>query len=193
MNAEQGASAYVRILQRVAGSPAEFAKAAKVSSEDFTELVNTDIAGAVNLFLSKINDQNLSNTELQKVLKGLKLGGVGTAEVVGKLGQNMELLNRRTTEAGKALQSTDSIQQEFTRRKNQTLGASIERLTNLFVNLTTDSGFARFLGGIIDQVTDLISIFQSENDVIQDQRKFQCLNRCHSGHGSKRKRSETRQ
>lgn len=170
VNAERGASAYVRILQRVAGSPAEFAKAAKVSSEDFTELVNTDIAGAVNLFLSKINDQNLSNTELQKVLKGLKLGGVGTAETVGKLGQNMELLNRRTTEAGKALQSTDSIQQEF-EKKNQTLGASIERLTNLFVNLTTDSGFARFLGGIIDQVTDLISIFQSENDVIQDQRE----------------------
>lgn len=27
------------------------------------------------------------------------------------------------------------------------------------------------MGGIIDQVTDLISIFQSENDVIQDQRE----------------------
>lgn len=170
VNAERGSSAYVRILQRVAAAPAAFAKAAGVSAKEFTELVNTDIAGAVNLFLGKINDQNLSNTELQKVLKDLKLDGVGTVEVVGKLGQNLELLNRRTTEAGNALKSTDSIQQEF-EKKNQTLGAAVESLTNAFVNLTTDSGIADFIRGVVEEVTNLINLFRSENTVLQDQQK----------------------
>lgn len=170
VNAERGSSAYVRILQRVAASPAAFAKAAGVSAKDFTKLVNEDIAGAVNLFLAKINDQDLSNTELQKVLKALKLEGVGTAETVGKLGQNLALLNKRTAEAGKALQETGSIQQEF-EKKNQTLGAAVQNLTNAFVNLTTDSGLANFLRGVINEVTNLINLFRSENTVLQDQQK----------------------
>lgn len=167
VNAERGSSAYVRILQRVAASPAAFAKAAGVSAKDFTTLVNEDIAGALNLFLSKINDQKLSNTELQQVLKSLKLGGVGTAETVGKLGQNMELLNRRTEEAGRSLKSTDSIQQEF-EKKNQTLGAAVQNLSNAFFNLTTSSSIGGFLSGVISSITSLITEIALASDILFD-------------------------
>lgn len=167
VNAERGASSYVRILQRVASSPEAFAKAAGVSAKEFTQLVNEDIAGAVNLFLSKINDQKLSNTELQKVLKTLKLEGVGTVETVGKLGQNMELLNRRTEEAGKSLKSTDSIQQEF-EKKNQTLGAAVQNLTNAFFNLTTSSSIGGFLSGVINSISSLISEIALASDKLFD-------------------------
>lgn len=167
VNAERGSSAYVRILQRVAASPAAFAKAAGVSAKDFTKLVNEDIAGAVNLFLAKINDQDLSNTELQKVLKTLKLDGVGTAETVGKLGQNMALLKERTTEAGAALKSTDSIQQEF-EKKNQTLGAAVQNLSNAFFNLTTSSSIGSFISGIVQGVTSLITEISLATDKLFD-------------------------
>jgi TP901 family phage tail tape measure protein len=167
VNAERGASSYVRILQRVAASPAAFAKAAGVSAKEFTTLVNEDIAGALNLFLSKINDQKLSNTELQQVLKSLKLEGVGTAETVGKLGQNMELLNRRTEEAGRSLKSTDSIQQEF-EKKNQTLGAAVQNLTNAFFNLTTSSSIGGFLSGVINSISSLISEIALASDSLFD-------------------------
>ena len=167
VNAERGASAYVRILQRVAASPEAFAKAAGVSAKEFTTLVNEDIAGALNLFLSKINDQKLSNTELQQVLKSLKLEGVGTAETVGKLGQNMELLNRRTEEAGRSLKSTDSIQQEF-EKKNQTLGAAVQNLSNAFFNLTTSSSIGGFLSGVIQGITSLISEIALASDSLFD-------------------------
>lgn len=167
VNAERGASAYVRILQRVAASPEAFAKAAGVSAKEFTTLVNEDIAGALNLFLSKINDQKLSNTELQQVLKTLKLEGVGTAETVGKLGQNMELLNRRTEEAGRSLKSTDSIQQEF-EKKNQTLGAAVQNLSNAFFNLTTSSSIGGFLSGVIQGITSLITEIALASDSLFD-------------------------
>lgn len=155
VNAERGASGFVRILQRVAESPEKFAKAAGVSVDEFKKLVNEDIFGAVTLFLDKLNDKKLSNTELAKVLDQLKLDGVGTAEVVSKLGGSMDLLKKRVQQAGDALTNTNSISQEFEKR-NQTLGAAVERLKNSFDNLLTGEGIGSGLKNIIGLFADFI-------------------------------------
>jgi len=155
VNAERGASGFVRVLQRVAASPGEFAKAAGVSAKEFTELVNKDLFGAVELFLGKVNDKNLSNTELEKLLKQLDLDGIGTVEVVGKLGGNLDLLSKRTAQAGRALNETSSVTQEY-EKKNATLGASVQSLSNAFQNLFADGALADSLKGIVDGATDLV-------------------------------------
>jgi len=158
VNAERGSSGFIRILQRVATAPEDFASAAGVATEDFKKLVNEDLFGAVQLFLGKLNDKNLNNTELQKVLKDLKLNGVGTAEVVAKLGQNMELLDTRVGQATKTVRESSSVTQEF-EKKNNTLGASIEKVSNAFTELVTSSsignGLSRFFSALADGIDSI--------------------------------------
>jgi len=151
VNAERGSSGFVRLLQKVGSAPGAFAKAIDVPAKDFKKLVNDDIFGAVELFLQKVNDKKLSNTELSSLLKDLKINGVGTAEVVTKLGQNIQLLDQRVGEAGITLQQTGSIEQEF-EKKNNTLGAEIEKLGNTLKNVATDNTFGDFLKGIVKSI-----------------------------------------
>lgn len=158
VNAERGSTAFVSLIQRVGRAPEAFAKAAGVPAEEFKKLVNEDIFGAVELFVQKLNDKKLSNTELASVLKSLKLTGAGVAEVVTKLGGNVELLNTRVAQASKTLGETSSVTQEY-EKKNATLGASLEMLSNAFANLLTNSalggGLANLVNGIVDAVNGL--------------------------------------
>lgn len=165
--AERGSTAYVRLLQRVAETPELFAKVAKVPADEFKKLVNDDIFGAVNLFLEKLNDRNLSNTELQKVLNDLKLEGVGVSELVGKLGGDMGLLTTRVAQATEALGNNDSVLGEFEKR-NQTAGASVERLSNAFSNLLTDGAISEGLADIIDLLTQFLEFIRQDADKLFD-------------------------
>jgi len=158
VNAERGSTAVIRILQRVAVAPNDFAKAIGVPAQEFKDLVNKDIFGSVQLFLEKLNDKKLSNTELQTTLKSLKINGVGVSEVVGKLGSNLGLLSTRIGQSTKALGESGSVTQEF-EKKNVTLGAAIEKTSNAFSNLLTNSkiggGFASLFLGISDFINGI--------------------------------------
>lgn len=169
INAERGSTAFIKLLQRVAQSPGDFARVAGVSSKEFTDLVNNDIFGAVQLFIGKLNDKNLSNTELQTALKSLKLTGVGVSEVVGKLGGNLDLLSNRVAQSTQALTESSSVTQEF-EKKNATLGASVEKLENAFANLLTNSGFSSFFGNLIQDFTGLIAPTEKLSDSLRVQQ-----------------------
>ena len=169
LNAERGSTGFIRILQRVAQTPEAFAKAAGVSAEEFTKLVNDDLFGAVTLFLEKINDRNLSNTELAQTLKSLKLTGVGVSEVVSKLGGNLGLLNTRVNQATESLTNADSVTQEF-EKKNANLAAELSRLSNNFKNLFTNSDFANTVAGFVGGFADMIGSGEKLSDQLRQQQ-----------------------
>jgi len=159
VNAERGSTAVVRILQRVAVAPDSFAKAIGVPAKEFKDLVNKDIFGAVQLVLQKLNDKNLSNTELQQTLKDLKINGVGVSEVVGKLGANLDLLKTRVNQSTTALGESSSVLQEF-EKKNDTLAASIQKAKNAYDNFLTNSSNADAIGGTLDFLIEKVQIFE---------------------------------
>ena len=167
VNAERGSTAVVRILQRMATAPEDFAGAINVPAKQFKDLVNKDIIGALQLFLGKLNDKKLSNTELVAVLNSLKLKGAGVSEVVGKLGGNLEKLNTRIDQSTDSLTNSNSVQQEF-EKKNQTLGASLEKLSNSFSNFLTNSNFASGLASIINGLTDFLNSLGQVTDQLLD-------------------------
>lgn len=180
LNAERGATAVNGILKRLAVAPEDFAAAIDVPAAEFKDLVNKDIFGALNLFIGKLNDKNLSNTALSQTLKKLDLDGQGVGEVVGKLGGNMELLSKRVTQAGTALGNTASIQSEF-EKKNNTLGASVDKLSNAFNALFTSFSSGGYIQKAIDgfteltkSVNDFISVPVSDN-IIRQQASFNTL------------------
>jgi TP901 family phage tail tape measure protein len=155
INAERGSTASVRLLQRLATAPEAFAAAIDEPAQDFKQLVNDDIFGALQLFITKLNSKELSNTALSQTLKTLDVDGAGVSEVVGKLGENMDLLSKRVTQAGTALGNTDSITQEF-QKKNATFGASIDKLSNSFNALFTNSRLSSSLGDAINLLAEFV-------------------------------------
>ena len=167
VNAERGSTGFIKLLQRVSQSPDEFAKAAGISADEFKKVVNNDIFGAVELFLGKINDKGLSNTELAQTMKTLKLSGVGVTEVVSKLGGNLGLLSTRVGEATKTLTENSSVMQEF-EKKNVTLGAQIEKLGNAFDNLLTSSAIGRGLANLVGGFVDLTNAIADGSNKLFD-------------------------
>lgn len=163
INAERGSTASIRVLQRLATAPDAFAAAIDTPAAEFKKLVNEDIFGALQLFINKLNDKNLSNTALSQTLKTLDLDGAGISEVVGKLGGNMDLLAKRVNQAGDALGNTNSITQEF-EKKNATFGASIDKLSNSFNSLFTNSR----VSGALAEAIESLSIFISDIAVASD-------------------------
>lgn len=160
INAERGSTAFVRLLKRVGESPDAFAKAIGESAPEFTKLVNEDIFGATTKFIEKLNDKGLSNTQLARVFKDLKLNGVGVSELVGKLGGNIGLLSTRVEQATASLKSNDSVLQEF-QKKNDTLGSSVEVLQNKLKNLFSSGEVQGSLKAYINLLSDAVGLITS--------------------------------
>lgn len=165
INAERGATASVRLLQRMATAPEAFAAAIDVPAKEFKDLVDKDIFGALQLFINKLNDKNLSNSALSTTLKTIDVDGAGVSEVIGKLGGNMELLSKRVNQAGTALGNTNSITAEF-EKKNATFGASLDKLSNSFNALFTNSRVSNALAAVIDSLTGFIQDVATASDKV---------------------------
>ncbi|SFC94484.1 phage tail tape measure protein, TP901 family, core region, partial [Flexibacter flexilis DSM 6793] len=136
VNAERGGTAIVKILQRMASTPEEFAKVAQMSAKSFTELVDNDIYGALTRVIEKANESGASATVLASILKELDVDGAGASEVFAKLGGNMDTLAKKVASSNSALKSTDSIMNEFG-IKNENFAAKLEKLSKAISKMFT--------------------------------------------------------
>lgn len=127
INVERGSTAYVKLLQKMAGDTETFARVAGVSATEFANLVNTNINEALLLVAKNSAQAAGSNSQFAKVLDDLNAEGAGVSELLSKLAANGDLVRQKIELAGAALKNTDSIMAEFN-TKNQTLGAEIDKL-----------------------------------------------------------------
>ncbi|HRI60587.1 MAG TPA: phage tail tape measure protein, partial [Saprospiraceae bacterium] len=157
VSAERGATAVQKTLFRIGEAPDKFAAIAGKGAAEFRKLVEDDIVSAFGLVTKGAQESSEKNTEFIRLLGELGIKGSRELEVFGKLGQNFDLLTQRVTEAGEALESTASVQQEF-EKKNETFGASIAKLRNAIINLTVNTDLQDFLSAGIDLVSGLINV-----------------------------------
>jgi TP901 family phage tail tape measure protein len=131
VNAERGGTAVGAILQRITRDTKGFAKLAGMPVKDFEELINKDLLGAFKAVSKGFSTLGGDAVKQSKVLEKLGLTGSGASEVFLKLGGSIDLLDTRVTQAGEALQNTDSITDEFN-VKNNTLGATLDKVGKEF-------------------------------------------------------------
>jgi TP901 family phage tail tape measure protein len=157
---ERGASAVTRILQLIARSPADFAKVVGMSTEEFTNIVNTDINKAFMLVSKSVAGSDSKATEFSNTLKDLGLNGVYNTEVIAKLGQNTDLLTKRQEQATEALKNTDSITEEYD-IKNENAAATMGKLKNRITEAKESFGnaLAPAIVDVVDKLTPLIEGF----------------------------------
>lgn len=160
VSTERGGTAVTAILQKMSKDTGSFARYTGLSVKDFTNLVNTDLYGAIKLVAKGVKDANPDATSMSKALEALGLSGSGASEVFLKLGDNIDLLDKRTNQAGKSLKETDSVMNEFN-VKNQTLGANVEKLAGAWqayvIGVDSATGVSSWLSSSISFLANHLS------------------------------------
>ena len=170
INPERGATAISSLLIEIARAPDVFAKSlgfSKKETEDFANLVSTDLVGALTLVSQTIAEGGDGTKNFAQTLDDLGIGRQGAIEALGKLGGNVELVNTRIRESGEALQATDSVYAEFD-KKNNNAAAAVAKLQNSIVNLIASEGAQDAIEGVAKAVTNLVSVFGDALKVISE-------------------------
>jgi len=126
ISSERGSTATVKLLQKISSAPEEFAKIAGLSTTKFRELVNTNITEALLLVAKGFTKSKGNAIEFAEKLGDAEISSASIAEVLSKVGQNIELVTGKMATATKALKETTSITEEFN-IKNNTTAADLEK------------------------------------------------------------------
>lgn len=176
VTAERGGTAVANLLTSLAATPDQYATLVQEAglietTEEFQKLVQTDIVSALALVSKAAVSSSETNTEFARTLASIGLNGSRVQEVFSKLGGAYDTYIERTTTAEAALQSQDSLLDEF-EKKNNNLAAAVDKLRNSFINLTVNSGVQDFFAAGITSVSKFILSlaslpkFLNENKVI---------------------------
>jgi TP901 family phage tail tape measure protein len=159
VNAERGGTATGRIFQALTQDSAKFAKEfgiteqvlkdAGFQAKSFTDLVNTDLVGALQLASNRAVTLSKNNVDLSKNLKAVGLTGAGELEVFLKLGSANERLAQNIETANGALVSQDSLLSEA-KIKGENLAGAYERLVNEIREFFVSSDVQQFFIDLIE-------------------------------------------
>ncbi len=154
---ERGSGAFTQIVQKMGQDIKGFAAIAGMSVASFKKLYNEDINGAFLAVAQGIKTAGSSNTKYIETLNKVGLDGIRTAEVIGKLGGNIELVKTRQKQLADATKSTSSVMSEYD-VKNNTAAASVAKLRNSVNTLAINfvGTFADGLKGAVDGLTQLV-------------------------------------
>jgi len=166
VNTERGGTAVVKILQKMTTNTVEFAKVAGMPMKEFSDLVNNDLYGALIKVMQGSKLSGDSAIALGKIIKDMEISGVGASEVFAKMGNNTVMLAEKTALAGKALQGTDSIMNEFN-IKNATLGATLDKLGKAFYGLITMPKVTQFFKDVAGSALELVGWFKQLPQTIE--------------------------
>lgn len=175
--AYRGAGGFGRFIKQITSDTENFATTLKLTPEivqqftgsfiSFSDLVNKDVGAAYRTVLGRIKELNLSNTDLAAVYKQLHIVGSGEIEVVSKLSQSYDLLTKRLGDASKAISSTTSVENEFS-KKNQNLAGEISKLGNslqeVFLSGALANGLSHFLSRINEYFNGTKTLLKSLED-----------------------------
>jgi TP901 family phage tail tape measure protein len=164
VTAEVGGTATVEIFQRMLTETATFAKVAGVPLKEYRDLIRNDIYAAFQLYLKGINKVKDDQQSYSKVLEESKLAGNGTNQVLLALSTNMEMLDKKTTMAGTALQNTDSIMSEFEKR-NHSLALGLKNLNEWWNGIIYSDGIQSFLEGTVTLLNKMLGLTDAVGEV----------------------------
>ncbi len=173
--AERGGTATGRIFQALTQDSAKFAKEFGISAEvikaagfqanSFTELVNTDLVGALKLASQQAVTLNKNNVDLSKNLKAVGLTGAGELEVFLKLGSANERLSQNIETANGALVKQDSLFSEA-QVKGENLAGAYERLVNDIREFFVSSQVQDFFLTLIQYARDTVNSFKEIGEIL---------------------------
>lgn len=154
INAERGATAFVRLNQSMRENLDKFAKSTGIAKEELHKLLDTNPIEAINLVISKLVDKSGgSATELVKLLGELGLKGAGVSEIFFKWAQNQQLVNDRIKTGNIAIGETNSLLNEQ-REMMDNIPGQWQRLKNAMSDFAVSSGLQNFTKNFLKDSAD---------------------------------------
>jgi len=167
IHVERGGTAMVKILSKMTTNTDQFAQVAGIPLKEFTQLVNTNLYGAFIKVLEGSRRAGEGATILGNMIKEMEISGIGASEVFSKLGANTNMLAEKVTMSGNSLAVTSGIMSEFN-IKNETLGATINKLGKEFNSLLSSKTVTDMLKGVISVLVEFIAWLKGVPRLIKD-------------------------
>ena len=158
LNAEKAGTGMNRILTEIAKAPEKFAQTLKLPVAEFKKLTEEDLAAAFIQVVKRVDELKKSGGDAIKMLDTLKITGEGERAVFLNLASTIDQTKGNIDLMTQSLKETTSISAENA-AKQETLGATWEKLSNRIQNSWISQGLTGLLKGIAISVDTLIQAF----------------------------------
>lgn len=153
---ETSSTAITQTITGMFSKTATFAAVAKMSVEDFTTLLNTDVNEAFLRVIEGMKQGGGGMLEVTAALNSMQLDGQRATTVLGSLAEHSEELRRQQELARRAFIDGTSASNEFT-VKNSSASAEAEKLGKAFTKVYVAIG--QELNPVITSATSLTTLF----------------------------------
>lgn len=152
---ESSSTAVQKVIMSMAADLPKAAKVAGMGVKEFNELFAKDGTEALLRYSEGLVKNKASFAEVTASLAAAGEEGARTVETIAKLGQNADMLRQKVKMGAEALHETSAITEAFT-LKNQTLGATIDKLGKEFNRLISSPALTNFLKAAINGTVNFI-------------------------------------
>ena len=172
---ESSSTAIQKLVISIASNIPAAAKIANVSIADFAklgvksfdELFRKDPTEALLRYSQGLVKNKGSFAEVTASLKDAGEEGARTIEIISKLGTNADQLRTRIDLGKKSIEETSAITEAFN-LKNQTFGATLDKLGKEFNKLVSSNGVSKFLQGAVEGAIEFIRVISKIPGFIKD-------------------------
>lgn len=147
-SAEVSGTMMNKVMMDMSKNTATYAKIAKMSVKDFSDLLAKDANEAMIKFLEGLKGSDEGFRAMILKMDELDEGGARGAQSLAALSNNVEKLRARQLTANTALQEATSLTNEYN-IKNENLQAGIEKIKNKIEAWMTDEQLVEWLGNCV--------------------------------------------
>lgn len=135
---EMSATSLQQLIMKIMGEPAKFAKIAGVNVKEFSNLVKTDMNGALLAVLKNLQGKG-GLEQLIPIFKEMGLDGARASQVISSLAGNIDQIVEAQAIANQALLEGTSLTNEYN-TKNNNLQATLEKQRKIFQDAALELG-----------------------------------------------------
>lgn len=160
VRSEVAGTAFKKLLSSLGTKTSKFLAVAQIADstltlKEFTNLINTDTQAALELFFEGLKKGGPTTTTFLNLLKSVGLDAARSGQAISAIALNLDDLHAHIAQSTVDF-NDGSKAAEQAALKNDTLGASVDRLSKAFVAATTSGAIGSFFKAIIDGITTSI-------------------------------------
>lgn len=156
---ESASTAIIKVIGKIGEDVPKYAKIANKSVEEFSEtLKNKPIEALIQVSEGLVKNKK-SFEEISQAFSAAGEDGARIVTTLGVIGGKADFMRQKINDAGAALKSNTEINDAFA-LKNETLGATLDKLGKDFNSLMTSNAVMNFLQGAVQGAANFISFLK---------------------------------
>lgn len=165
VSAEVAGTSFKKLLGSLATKREAFLPIAQIADstltlKSFTDIINNDTQKALSLFFTGLAQGGSTTTAFSDLLKSVGLDAARSGQAITALALHQADLTKHISESNDQYKDGTLAAEQF-KVKNDTLGASVDKLGKSFISLTTTGNISAFFKSIVDGLTGTLNGFST--------------------------------